>query len=278
MFGLFGKGKKPAGSSRTEPHYEMSDSPVVGYVLLDSVINPDQVIEALNRNLAPDDVLKWDERENEDDTVSFTLNGLWCAVEIMENPIPDREAQNLLHPLFGAGAEEAIENYQAFLLVAGMPLLSQGRDGEPLNHFDVVAHHVTAVRAILQLDEAVGYYSGEVATTYSKESFLAITDSDSPLLAGFMAPVWLSPREDGRWDAYSMGLMNWGIPEIQVIGSSREPNELFSFLMDFVEYQLKGNRVTAGETIGYSEDEKIKTSWQPFLNDEELTALQLEIK
>lgn len=63
---------------------------------------------------------------------------------------------------------------------------------------DAVGNQVIAVRALLRLPEAVGYYSGDVDTTYGKGPYLTITDLEEPLLSAFMAPVWVGPSPDGR--------------------------------------------------------------------------------
>lgn len=62
-----------------------------------------------------------------------------------------------------------------------------------------------------------------------------------------------------------------------MVGSKRGPLELFDFLTYIVNYQIQGGRIRAGETIGRTKREKIKTSWQPSIIDEEETALQLEM-
>lgn len=142
---------------------------------------------------------------------------------------------------------------------------------------DAVGNQVIAVRALLRLPEAVGYYSGDVDTTYGKGPYLTITDLEEPLLSAFMAPVWVGPSPDGAWNAYSIGLAKWGIPDVQVVGSKRELMELFKYLTDIVDYQMRGGRVRAAETLGRDEHEKIMASWQPSITDDEQTALQLEM-
>lgn len=281
MFGLFGKRSgKAVQSTRPEPTYEMSDSPVIGYVLLREAVSREQIFEALNDDYTSDDeVFEWDEDATGGDTVGCTINGLWVAISSTDAPFPDGEAQGALHPMFGGDDPEAIAEHRAFLLVAGMPGFSKGDSGDeaPLSHLDAVINHLQTVRALLRLEEAVGYYSGDVGTTYGKEPYLAFTEAEDPFAAAFLAPVWIAQREDGGWNAYSIGLTKWGIPEAQVMGSTREPGDLFSYLMDIVGYLLGGARIRAGETLGCDEHEKATTSWQPGIIDEEETALQLEM-
>ncbi|MFC0581963.1 hypothetical protein [Micrococcoides hystricis] len=40
----------------------------------------------------------------------------------------------------------------------------------------------------------------------------------------------------------------------------REPSELFEYLTDIVDYQIRGGRIRAGETLVRDENEKIMTS------------------
>nr|WP_108870545.1 DUF4261 domain-containing protein [Tessaracoccus timonensis] len=278
MFGLFAKRSgKAVQSTRPEPTYEMSDSPVIGYVLLREVVSREQIIAIMNEHTDDEEVFEWDASDG--DTLGCTINGLWVAISSTDVPFPDGEAQGALHPMFAGDDTEAIAEHRAFLLVAGMPGLSKGDsdDEATLSHLDAVANHVQVVRALLRLEEAVGYYSGDVETTYGKESYLAFTEAENPFAAAFLAPIWVSSRRDGAWDAYSIGLTKWGIPEVQVVGSTREPGDLFEYLMDIVGYLLGGARIRAGETLGRDEHEKITTSWQPSIIDEEETALHLEM-
>lgn len=82
----------------------------------------------------------------------------------------------------------------------------------------------------------------------------------------------------GLGGAYLIGLTKWRIPEVQVVGSAREPGDLLSYLMDIVGCLLGGARIRAGETLARDEREKITTSWQPSILDEEGTALQREMR
>lgn len=211
--------------------------------------------------------------------MACTINGLWVPISLTEAPFSGGEAQGALHPVFAGDDPEAIAEHHAFLLVAGMPGISKddADDGAPLSHLDAGINHVQIVRGLLRLEEAVGYYSGDVGTTYGKEPYLEITEAENPFAAAFLAPVWIGQREDGAWNASSTGLTKLGIPEIQVVGSTCDPDELFAYLMDIVEYLLGGARIRAGETLGREENEKITTSWQPSIVDEEETALQLEM-
>lgn len=248
-------------------------------MLLSESVSREQIIEALNDHISDDEVFEWDEDAADGDTVACTINGLWVPISLVDAPFPDGEAQGVLHPMFAGDDPEAIAEHRAFLLVPGMPGISKGDsdDGVPLSHFDAVINHVQVVRALLHLEEAVGYYSGDVETTYGKEPYLSFTEAEDPLAAAFLAPVWIAQREDGAWDTDSIGLTKWGIPEIQVVGSARDPGDLFPYLMDIVGYLLGGARIRAGETLGRDENEKIMTSWQPSIVDEEETALQLEM-
>ncbi|OFL67380.1 hypothetical protein HMPREF2757_10530 [Brevibacterium sp. HMSC063G07] len=93
--------------------------------------------------------------------------------------------------MFGGDDPEAIEQHCDVLIVAGVPALSKGPGDNqvPLSHKDAVVLQVQAVRALLLLPEAVGYYSGDVDTVYGKEAYLTITDPEEPLLSAFIAAV-----------------------------------------------------------------------------------------
>lgn len=125
MFGPFGKRSgKAVKSTRPEPTYEMSDGPVIGYVLLSEAVSRDQIVEALNDHISDDEVFEWDGADG--DTVACTINGLWVPISLTDAPFPGGEAQGALHPAFAGDDPEAIEQHRAFLVVAGMPGISKG--------------------------------------------------------------------------------------------------------------------------------------------------------
>ncbi|WP_141737984.1 hypothetical protein [Brevibacterium sp. HMSC24B04] len=59
------------------------------------------------------------------------------------------------------------------------------------------------MRSLLLLPEAAGYYSEDVGATYGKQAYLTITDAEAPMPSAFIGPVWVRPREDDTWNAYS---------------------------------------------------------------------------
>ena len=90
--------------------------------------------------------------------------------------------------MFAGEDPEAIAEHRAFLIVAGVPALSKGHSGNQalFSHEDAFFLQVAAVRSLLLLPEAVGYYSGNVGATYSKEAYLTITDPENPMLSAFI--------------------------------------------------------------------------------------------
>ena len=86
--------------------------------------------------------------------------------------------------------------------------------------------------------------------------------------------------DDEKMYFYTFGMKDIGYPEVQVIkqaSDSMDPEEIYSYLMDILAYIINGNPIRAGETLGRTAEEKFTTSWQPWIIENEVTALQIDL-
>ncbi len=61
---------------------------------------------------------------------------------------------------------------------------------------------------------------------------------------------------------YTRGLSEFGAKEIEILNSKKKPSEIFEFLSGLCTYLLvKGDVIEDGDTVGGSDEEKIKTKW-----------------
>jgi len=249
----------------------VSDGPVVGSLLLSSPVSRADLATVLTGET-------WSEEQPDDpNTWCFDHEGTGFAAHYLPTPIPDDEAQQGMHPIY-CGDNEAIRQYSSTLVLASTPALdSLEAEEDPfearVTHMDATA---TVIDQLCRLPQAVGVFMVETATTYAAELFGEQVHPEGDLYPGpFYAPVRLRPLSEGRWEAWSCGLAALGIPEVQVVDSSWDPTELFEYLSSVVDHELAGNLIMANQTVGRTPEEKLPTSWQHWLLDPEVPALQI---
>ena len=129
----------------------------------------------------------------------------------------------------------------------------------------VMSLYSKLVCAGLADDNALGIYtSGTVfAPDFYQDMCNALRHGELPIMAWIFIGVYYLLDEDGS-NAYTIGLEQFNKMELEILASRHEPNELFTFLCGICDY-LIANDVTLhdGETIGFSEDEKLAITRSP---------------
>ena len=107
---------------------------------------------------------------------------------------------------------------------------------------------------------AIGIYQGSTTLLLPKDLYLDLAD----LLKEEMLPLqlWIYMgiiNQEDKTSIYTYGLKEFGKTEIEIIESPMNSDDLYYFLLSILQYVL-GSDVTLkdGETIGFSEDQKIK--------------------
>ena len=71
--------------------------------------------------------------------------------------------------------------------------------------------------------------------------------------------VYVGIINDEKSSIYTYGMKEFGKSEIEIIDSALNGSELYDFLLPVLNYILESDvTLNDGETIGFSEDEKIK--------------------
>lgn len=270
-------------STVPEPSLELPEDPMnLSFVLLKGSPTEDairQLIIAAGMTLDEDH--DDDEETGEDDNTPLTFfasrNGWTYMVSLFPSPVPDKEAEGLAHPFF-CDADE-IEGYDAHLIVASMFGMSDRPAPTSREEaVEAITEHSTLVAHLLGLPEAVGIYSGRTATTYNAKTFRnAVLEMPFPPI--FISPLWVN-NDGEKMYFYTFGMKDIGYPEVQVIKSlsdTMDPDQLYGYLLDILAYIINGNPIRAGETLGRTAEEKFTTSWQPWIVEKDVTALQIDL-
>ena len=86
-----------------------------------------------------------------------------------------------------------------------------------------------------------------------------LKDGDLPTPLLVHAGMYITQGEKGSvLNGFTCGLRRFGKEEIEVVGTSAQPAELFGFLVSIAEYVISEDvELKDGETIGFSDDEKL---------------------
>lgn len=232
-----------------------------GFLLLkENRYDPSRILAALQRDwgIVPD---SGEAPTIAEDSLMFNVNGLLCSVALMPAPLPNNEAeQNAAFNYFWPEAVATVRQHQAHLLVVVMPL---GNDAA--TPITVMSLYSKLVCACLADDNALGIYtSGTVfAPDFYQDMCNALRHGELPIMAWIFIGVYYLLDEDGS-NAYTIGLEQFGKMELEILASRHDVSELHVFLCSICDY-LIANDVTLhdGETIGFSEDEKLAITRSP---------------
>ena len=235
-----------------------------GFVLLkENRYDPARILAALQRDwgIVPD---RGDTPTVAEDSLMFNVNGLLCSVALMPAPVPGGEAErvalNAAFHYFRWDAVGAARQHQAHLLVVVMPF---GNDAA--TPITVMSLYSKLVCACLADDNALGIYtSGTVfAPAFYREACDGLRHGKLPVMAWIFIGVYYLHDEDGS-NAYTIGLEQFGKMELEILASRHDVSELHVFLCSICDYFI-ANDVTLhdGETIGFSEDEKLAITRSP---------------
>jgi hypothetical protein len=244
--GLFGKKK----NKEAEP----SGGPFVSFVLLDtSVWSKDDITRHLweDWNIDARDT----DGESSEDVIFFEIDGMIASVSLMPAPVPDGEAEyNAATNYMWPQAVQETKKHVAHLLVAVLPGM-QKKDADLLEAGMLL---VKLNAACLKSGNAIGVYtSGTVYPPDYYTSFAEVMKDDELPYENWIY-FGLRSTESGKMNGYTYGLEAFGKEEIEVLESTAEPMELREFLFNIAAYILDYDvTLNDGETIGFSEDEKL---------------------
>ena len=107
---------------------------------------------------------------------------------------------------------------------------------------------------------AIGVYQGSATLLLPKNLYLDFSDflKEDNLPLQLWLYIGIIKQED-KSSVYTYGMKEFGKSEIEIIDSAMDSDELYYFLLSILQYILEGDVIlNDGETIGFSEEEKIK--------------------
>ena len=229
-------------------------STFVGFVLLDEVRFD---AEKYVKDLKDDWNLDYDfEITQEDNTIIADYNGMIMTASLMPAPIPDNEAVEQAKTNYRwENAVEAAEKHKAHLLVS---VINRG----DMDYIEGAKHYVKLLANATKQEGCLGInILGTVIPPQMYYDFAKLYDENDDFPIENIVYIGLYGDENNTVSGYTYGLEQFGKKELEIIKSLEEAEEVYNFLASISDYIITSDVVlNDGETIGFSEEQKIQIS------------------
>ena len=229
-------------------------STFVGFVLLERA---DFDAEKYVKDLKKDWGMSYDfEIIHDNNTIIADNNGMILTASLMPAPIPDNEAIEQAKTNYRwDGAVEAAEKHKAHLLVS---VINRG----DMDNIEGAKHYVKLLANATKQEGCLGInILGTVIHPQMYYDFAKLYDENDDFPIENIVYIGLYGDENNTVSGYTYGLEQFGKKELEIIKSSEEAEEVYNFLASISDYIITSDVVlNDGETIGFSEEQKIQIS------------------
>ena len=229
-------------------------STFVGFVLLERA---DFDAEKYVKDLKKDWGIDYDfEITHDNNTIIADYNGMILTVSLMPAPIPDNEAIEQAKTNYRwDGAVEAAERHKAHLLVS---VINRG----DMDNIEGAKNYVKLLANATKQEGCLGInILGTVIHPQMYYDFAKLYDENDDFPIENIVYIGLYGDENNTVSGYTYGLEQFGKKELEIIKSSEEAEEVYNFLASISDYIITSDVVlNDGETIGFSEEQKIQIS------------------
>ena len=229
-------------------------STFVGFVLLERA---DFDAKKYIKDLKKDWGIDYDfEITHDNNTIIADNNGMILTASLMPAPIPDNEAVEQAKTNYRwDGAVEAAERHKAHLLVS---VINRG----DMDNIEGAKHYVKLLANATKQEGCLGInILGTVIHPQMYYDFAKLYDENDDFPIENIVYIGLYGDENNTVSGYTYGLEQFGKKELEIIKSSEEAEEVYNFLASISDYIITSDVVlNDGETIGFSEEQKIQIS------------------
>lgn len=200
----------------------------------------------------------WDLEANslpEHDRMLFEADGLRVSCELVTEPLPESEVEERcdVNPLWSEAAKQ-IDGYRAHVTV------------EVSGVTDPLSGHVLFTQvlcSLLKQEHALAMYMSPMvmpAEAYVRNAML-LKEGELPVQLWVFVGLY---EEDEGVSSYTVGLRNFGHEEIEVLRSGEDLVNVFELTFHITGYIVDcGATLLDGETIGFSEDQRLSLKLSP---------------
>lgn len=181
-------------------------------------------------------------------SAAFDYQGMLAAVTLSPEPVPEGEAeQYAVNNFHWDGAMKAARSHTAHLQIAVM-----GTDGalETARVFSQLCASCLTQQSVCAICTAGAVFQPE----FYREEAMLLKEEEYPVRDWIYFGV--TGGQKGR-RAYTYGLENFGLPEMEILDSSWKREELEDFLCEVARHALRSGRpFHTGEAAGFCQNER----------------------
>ncbi|KAF2516527.1 DUF4261 domain-containing protein [Flavobacterium foetidum] len=207
----------------------------------------------------------------DDNSAVFKINNELVAVAYIPAQIPGEEIATTIEYAYNwHTAKEDLKDYTGHAIVSVM-----SSQGSQIERYTILSKLLCS---ILSTTNSVGVYQGKQTLLIPRNQYLEnindLQQGKSPVHLWIY--IGIKTSEQGNY-MYTYGLPEFEKQEMEVLQSPMELGELFNFFTNIISYVINSNVVFRnGETLGYTEDQKIKiTSSKGFFVEGEAFKLEM---
>lgn len=213
------------------------------------------------------------EVRRKDNTISFRLGEDKVVVSSMKAPIPWADLKGPCSAAwYWPEAGKQLRPHKAHLLVVVVPGTAD-RKASAIRLTKVTA-------ALVKSSPAAGIFWGSSGTVHCPVPFCqtAAETAADRLPIEIWIGFGLIPEAGETHSVYTSGLEDFGLQEIEIHNSQRDPQFLYERLFDVVHYVLRKDVILHdGETIGITDTERIAIRQTQSICDGATSVLQLDM-
>ena len=195
-----------------------------------------------------------DSENNEKDMLVGNIDNIMVAIALMPAPIPNNEAvDNAKTNYRWKDAVKVAEEHKAHILVSLL--------GEP-NLVDGAKLYTKIISALTKQENCTGInVLGTVLNPDMYRDFTKYYEENDMFPVENMIFIGLYASEDEKINAYTYGMEGFGKKEMEILSSSKSPEDVYYFLQAIADYVITSDVILQdGETIGFSAEQKIPIS------------------
>lgn len=252
----------------------------VAFVLLSQVKLPTvaQVTQRFAAIAAPGETIgaaaSDGEDADEDQILSLQFGtGENAFVALMPAAVPDGEADGGVQFSLSSFSDEwTLPEHCAHLIVTL-------QTKKTVSAIEELHRFTSLLAAVAQASEAVGVYWGNAGATHDPDFFISIA-SDHEVASRIM--VWtgvsVAREEDGRLSLLSLGMQQLSLPNLVLVASESSADAALETFFDLLTYVAeRGEAMPDGDTVGRTEDERLKVRYVQSPVDPEETVWRVEL-
>lgn len=193
--------------------------------------------------------------ENGNENISFRYDGETIVISIMGMSIPWSDLDSVIPYAYNwPKASEDLKKHNNHLIVTNI-----GSNTDIVTRFTIITKVLASIAAT---SNVVGIYNGLQSLVIPQKQYIESAEGlkNGQIPVDLWVYIGLRNTPTGR-SAYTYGLKEFGKLEMEVINSQMGLEELYEFLLNICSYVIKSNvTFQAGQTLGYTAEQKIKIS------------------